>query len=641
MKLVRFELKKLFRSAGFRYFCAALLVLTFLSAMLASPYLPGDEDYIAKYEDNISYVIRVAERNLLEYEAFSDGDHYMIRYQRDVIERYSGLLNDGVKPTETRGWNEFFNNKSGDLLALIGAILAGVLLSMAEFDNGTEKLLHMTRKGRISILAKISILALVSFALVILMTAVSLAGTALRFGLSSPLSYVCSVETFTYCPYGFTIWGYLVLSVLIKAAALFFISLLAALTAVLTRSYLASIALPSALLCGGYMISERVNGNLSDIYSIVLTSPIFERYRSLNIFDKSIPIALASVLILTLLVAAAAVLLYFLFLKGLGGSCISDFEKSVVKFIVKAKERVFSIIPKKKARRMGLLFSEAKKSFLKSHLILLCAVMIIIKIGLSAENVKDNDPAEEFYRDICYSMSGELTDEKRVLISDKLAECDAVISRFDSMRTAVVSGMITNDEYQAYLDEHSLATTERYVYTKLALQFARIDDAAERGLLAKILYDTGWIAFFEQGPDIILYLFLLLFFCGIYENEYKTGFFRIASVSASGTGALHRSKLILAVIVSAVAFAVFSGIDMIFLLLSFPFPNASFPLASIIKTTFTMPIWCAMAIKYVVGCITAVILSVTVCMLSRFLKKIYLVIPTGLLIILLLINQKG
>ena len=467
MKLVRFELKKLFRSAGFRYLCAALLVLTFLFALFTSPYLPEDEDYIAKYEDNISYVIRVAKRNLLEYEAVSDGDHYMMRYQRDVIERYSSLLNDGVKPTEIRGWNEFFNNNVDELLALIGAILAGVLLSLAEFDNGTEKILHITRNGRKSVLSKISVLALFSFAEIILMTAASLVGTTLHFGLSSPSAYLCSVEIFTYCPYGFTIGRYIVLSVLIKAAALFLISVLAALAAVLTRSYLASIVLPSALICGGYMISKGGNANLPDIYSIVLTSPIFVRYRSLNVFDKSIPVAVSSVFMLTLLGAASAVLLYFLFLKVIGGSRISDLERSIVKLIVKAKDYILSIFPKKKARRRGLLFSEAKKSFIKSHLIFLCAVMIIIKIGLSAETMKNNNPAEEFYRDICYSMSGELTDEKRALVSDKLAECNAVISRFNSMRDAVVSGMITNDEYQTYLDEHSRASAERYGITPI------------------------------------------------------------------------------------------------------------------------------------------------------------------------------
>ena len=637
MKLVRFELKKLFRFAGFRYLCAALLAFTFLSALFASPYLPEDEDYIAKYEDNISYVIRVAKRNLLEYEAVSDGDHYMMRYQRDVIERYSSLLNDGVKPTEIRGWNEFFNNNVDELLALIGAILAGVLLSLAEFDNGTEKILHITRNGRKSVLSKISVLALFSFAEIILMTAASLVGTALHFGLSSPSAYLCSVEIFTYCPYGFTIGRYIVLSVLIKAAELFLISVLAALAAVLTRSYLASIVLPSALICGGYMISKGGNANLPDIYSIVLTSPIFVRYRSLNVFDKSIPIAVSSVFMLTLIGAASAVLFYFLFLKVIGGSRISDLERSIVKLIVKAKDHLLSILPKKKARRRGLLFSEAKKSFIKSHLIFLCAVMIIIKIGSFAETMKNNNPAEEFYRDICYSMSGELTDEKRALVSDKLAECNAVISRFNSMRDAVVSGMITNDEYQTYLDEHSRASAERYVYTKLALQIARIDAAAERGISAKIIYDTGWIAFFEQGHDIILYIFLLLFFSGIYENEYKTGFFRIASVSASGMEALHKSKIELALIVSAFVFLLFSLTDLIALTITYPLSNISFSLASVVETEFAIPIWLGMTVKYAVRMALSILFGISVCLLSRFLKKIYLVIPAGILIAIFII----
>ncbi len=639
MKLVRFECKKLFRSAGFRYLCAALLVLSFLSCILGSPYLPTDDGYIAKYEDNILYVIRVAERNLLEYEAFSDGDHYMIRYQKDVIERYSRLLENGVKPDETIGWNEYFNNNAGDLLTLIGAILAGVLLTMAEFDNGAEKLLHMTRKGRRSIYAKINVLALFSLLFTILMTAASLAGTALRFGFASPSSYLCSVEIFTYCPYGITIGGYLALSVLIKTANLFFLSLLAALTAVLVRSYLVSIALPLGILCGGYLISDIGSGKtlgLLNPYSLALTAPIFERYRSLNFIDRSIPMVLVSALLLILLCAAATLLISFSFLKGLGGSRIAGVEKNLVKFLVKAKDRILSIIPKARARRRGLLFSEAKKSFVKSHLILLCAVMICIKVGVCRENELKDYPAENLYRDICCSMSGELTDEKRALIDSELESASAVIARFDGMRIAVVSGMITNDEYQSYLSEYSAAQVREYAYTRLSLQCARIDSAAARGQDANIIYDTGWINFFESGADIVLYLFILLFFCGIYENEYKTGFYRIAAVSESGMGALHRSKLILAVIVSAVAFAVFSGIDIIFLLRSFPLPNASFSLASVRETIFSMPIWCAMASKYIIGCITAVILSAAVCMLSRFLKKMYLVIPTGLLIILLL-----
>ena len=300
--------------------------------------------------------------------------------------------------------------------------------------------------------------------------------------------------------------------------------------------------------------------------------------------------------------------------------------------------RIVSGLAGIKARRRSLLFSEAKKSFIKSRLWILCAVMICIKIAFCSAEEMRNDPAEDFYRDRCYELCGEMTDVKRGLISANLSECSEVVSKFESKRQAVISGLITNDEYQAYLDEYSRASVEQFAYMKLSQQCSRIDRAAERGLKAQIIYDTGWIAFFESGFDIVFYLLLLLFFSGIYENEYKTGFYRIAQTTACGMRALHKSKLLLTLIVTVAAFAVFSGIDMIFLLRSFELSNASFSFASVIETAYSMPLWCAMILKYLVGTVISMLFSVTVCMLSRFLKKTYLAFPVGLLIVWLIMH---
>lgn len=295
--------------------------------------------------------------------------------------------------------------------------------------------------------------------------------------------------------------------------------------------------------------------------------------------------------------------------------------------------RIVSGLPSIKARRRSLLFSEAKKSFIKSHLWILCAVMICIKIAFCSAGEVRNDPAENFYRDRCNELCGELTEDKREFVSAKLSECSKVMSKYETKRQAVISGLITNDEYQAYLDEYSRASVEQFAYRKLSQQCSRIDRAADRGLEAQIIYDTGWITFFESGFDIVFYFFLLLFFCGIYENEYKTGFYRIAQTTASGMQALHKSKLLLALIVTVAAFAVFAGIDMVFLLRTFELSNASFLLASVTEAVYSMPIWCAMILKYLVGTVISVLFSGTVCMLSRFLKKTYLVIPVGLLMV--------
>ncbi len=637
MKLFRFEAQKLIRSTGFRYLCAAVLILNFLFCLFGNLYSPENDEYITKYEENIGYVIRVAERNLLEYEALSDAEHYMIRYQREVIKHYSDLLGSGVRPEKILGWNGFFDNKADDLLMLFAAVLSGVLVSMSEFDNGTERLLYMTPRGRQSVRAKISVLACSSIVLCLLLILSSVAGISLRFGLSSPTAPLCSVEYFAYCPYGISVIEYLAISLVIKALNLFCLSLFAALCAVLTKSYLASIALSLGTVGVGYLISAGASANAANLlntYSVALTDPIFERYRSLNVFDRSIP--LTAVLFAYLIIACTlgVFLFNFLFLRRFASSRAAGIEKAFLGSLGKVKDNIVSGLPRIKPRRRSLLFSEAKKAFVKSRLLILCAVMICIKLSFCYANDIGRDPAENYYRDRCCELGGDLTEEKRSLVSDKLAECREVLSKFDSMRNAAVSGLITNEAYQAYLDEYSIASADQFAYSKLSLQCARIDAAADKGIVAKIIYDTGWITFFERGADIILYIFLLLFFCGIYENEYKTGFYRIASVSASGMKALHRSKLLLAVIVSALAFVLFALTDLIFLANSLPLPNPVFSLASVLETSVSISIWCAMIAKYAVECAGAVLFSISVCLLSRFMKKTYLVIPMGMLIVI-------
>lgn len=635
MKLLNFESKKVFRSAGFVYLCVGMLILNLLFCIFAdipSPTEAEIEEYIANYESDISYVIRVAERNLLEYEATVGGENYIVRYQRDIIGRYTNLLEKEVKPAAARGWNEFFENHADDLLPMLAAVIAGVLITMTERDNGTHTLLNMTAKGRKSIRAKLVFLALFSVAAVILMNAVTIAGIALRFGLSSPDAPLCSVKIFEYCPYDITILTYLLITVPIKAANLFAISMIAA----LPGSYLLGLSLPLAITLAGFGISSLKSANdliYFNPYTVGLCDPLFERYRSLNIFDCSVPLLIVACALTVILCVSFALIYRMTFSRGVGGSALSKIEKSISSFFVKIKEKTVLAIPRAKVRRHGLLFAEAKKSFVKSHLILLCILMIGVKVWYSSSTAPDIYAAEEYYRGRCRELCGELTEEKRALIKNELAECREIMSKYNSMRNALMLGSITNDEFSAYLDEHSIASVGEYAYSKLAVQCARIDEAAARGQDAKIIYDSGWNAYFDSGFDIILYLFLLLFFCGIYENEYKIGFDRIADTTASGMRALHKAKLKLAVIVTVFAFVAFAGVDIYRLLAGYTLPNASFPLASVKETALSLPLFGAMTLKYIAEMAVAIAFSFTVCLLSHYLRRIYAVIPVGLLIV--------
>lgn len=639
MKLFAFELKKLFRSAGFRYLCIGLLILNLtvcLFGNIASPSADEQQAHIDGYESNLAYIIRVAELNKAEYEITAGKDSYLVKYQQEVIDRYSDLVDAEVQPTQIQGWNEFFDHPTDDLLLFVFAILAGTLISMTEWDNGTYSILNMTARGRKSIHAKISVLAVISFVAVLAINFSTLLVIALRFGLSSPNADICSVIQFAYCPYDWSILTYLAFTMAIKAINLMGLMLLSAVVSAFFKSYLVSIFISSGAVVVGYYLSNLEAKNewvYLNSYAAGLTDPFFERYRAISVMGTPVSILTVAIVAIILLCLALMIVYAFSFNRGTANTLFPKIEKGAVSLYYLCKEKLSAIIPRRAHKRRSLLLTEVKKSFVKSHLIILCVIMLLIKIGYADGTKPHVDYWEEHYKDVCYSYMGELTDEKRESIETVLAESQAVMSKMSAMRNAVVNGTITSAEYNAYMEEYQLASLNQSSYGRMKQQCERIDAAAEKGIKAELTYDSGWICFFSQGIDVVLLAFLLLFFSGIYRMEYQNGFDRIATTTARGIGALHKNKLLLSVIVSVFAFAIYSCVDMIIAIQSYSFPNAGFALASVTLTSIPITLWMAMVIKFAVGLVIAIAFAAMTCFISRVLKRTYLTIPVGLLAI--------
>lgn len=639
MKLFAFELKKLFRSTGIRYLCIGLLILNLavcLFGNIASPSAEEQQAHIDGYESTLAYIIRVAELNKAEYEITAGKDSYLVKYQQEVIDRYSNLVDAKVQPTAIQGWNEFFNHTTDDLLLFVFAILAGTLISMTERDNGTYTILNMTASGRKSIRAKISVLAVISFVAVLAINFSSLLGIAFRFGLSSPNADICSVMQFTYCPYDWSILAYLTFTMAIKVINLMGLMLLSAVVSAFFKSYLVSIFVSSGAVVVGYYLSNLEAKNewvYLNSYAAGLTDPFFERYRAISVMGA--PVSILTIVIVAIISLSLTLMIVyaFSFCRGTENNLFSKIEKGAATLYYLCKEKLSTIVPRSAPKRRSLLLTEIKKSFVKSNLIILCVIMLLIKIGYSDETKPHVDYWEEHYKEVCYSYMGELTDEKRKSIDLVISESEAVMSKMNAMRNAVVNGTITSAEYNAYMEEYQLASLNHSSYGRLKQQCARIDAAAEKGIKAELTYDSGWIYFFSQDIDVVLLAFLLLFFSGIYRMEYQNGFDRIAATTSRGMGSLHKNKLLLSVIVASVAFAIYSCVDMIIAIQSYSFPSAGIALASVTPTSMPITLWMAMGIKFAVSLIITVAFAALICIISRLLKKTYLTIPVGLMVI--------
>ena len=581
---------------------------------------------------------------LFKRYASGSKENYLVKYQQEVIDRYSDLVDEKVQPTQIKGWNEFFAHSTDDLLLFVFAILVGTIISMTEWDNGTYTILIMTARGRKSIWAKISILAVISFVAVLAINFSTLLGIAFRFGLSFPNADICSVIQFAYCPYDWSILTHLTFTMVIKAINLMGLMLLSAVVSAFFKSYLVSIFVSSGAVVVGYYLSNLEAKNewvYLNSYAAGLTDPFFERYRAISVMG--IPVSILTLVIVAIIFLCLALMIVYAFgfFQGTENTLFSKIEKGAVSIYYLCKEKLFSIIPRRAPKRRSLLLTEVKKSFVKSHLIILCVIMLLIKIGYADETKPHVDYWEEHYKEVCYSYMGDLTDEKRESIEIVLAESQAVMSKMSAMRNAVVNGTITSTEYNAYMEEYQLASLNHSSYGRLKQQCARIDAAAEKGIKAELTYDSGWIYFFSQGIDVVLLAFLLLFLSGIYRMEYQNGFDRIAATTSRGIGALNKNKLLLSVIVSAIAFVIYSGVDMAIAIQSYSFPNAGIALASVKLTSIPISIWMAIALKFAVGLIIVVAFATLTCIISRLLKRTYLTIPFVLLVIVGLISAQS
>ena len=83
MKLLRYELKKLFSSKGILFLVTVLLLVNAVLCYLSPSGVDkkrSDEEYIAGYRSDIERVIRLAERNIADLSG--GGDSFIVRYQK-------------------------------------------------------------------------------------------------------------------------------------------------------------------------------------------------------------------------------------------------------------------------------------------------------------------------------------------------------------------------------------------------------------------------------------------------------------------------------------------------------------------------------------------------------------------------------
>lgn len=618
MKLLRYELKKLFSSKGILFLVTVLLLVNALLCYLSPSGVDkkrSDEQYIASYRSDIERVIRLAERNIADFSG--GGDSFVIRYQKKVIENYTAILGSGQIPERISGFDEYVAMSGQISLLLLLAVILGSRVILCEHDSRMKSFLCISKRGGRTYAKKLWLMLFLSFGLSAVFSILNLTVCGIKHGFSGWQAPVVSVQSMEFCPYPMSIIGYILTVYVISSTLTFLVALLSSVVGKLSGSYIFTFLSGGTVCTCLYLSGFDLGG-------------IFTRYRALNLFGIAVD-ALPFYAILLLLTGAFLGTQFCLVgnRQTSFGERMCRAENLLLEKTDAVRKKVLKRKSPRRVRRHGLYVFELKKIFVSSKLILLVILLLGTKIYFCIENGAQNDPYEREYYRLCTELGGELTNEKSVYITTGLAECEAVLSQHEEKKSQVQSGLITSEQYNEYLQKLYVAEVRQSAFLRLDEQRRHIESLHDAGKKAEIIYDSGWKTLFSAEPDLYLYALILLLFAGIYSFEYKSGMDGLLPSVKRGGHVLDRTKFLTVATVTAVLCLIFTAIDIMFLTRLYPLENLSAPALSVIgipmSVNTSLLLYAALfELKRMLG---FVLLSVIVCFASKFLRKLYLIIP--------------
>lgn len=619
MKLLRYELKKLFSSKGILFLVTVILIGNAVLCYLSPSGVDkkrSDEEYIAGYRSDIERVIRLAERNIADLSG--GGDSFVVRYQKKVIEKYTAILGSGQIPERISGFDEYVAMSGQISLLLFLVVILGSRIILCEHDSRMKSFLCISKRGGRTYAKKLWLMLFLSFGLSAVFSTLNLTVCGIKYGLSGWRAPLVSVQSMEFCPYPMSIIGYILTVYVISATLTFLVALLSSVVGKLSGSYIFTFLSGGTVCTCLYLSGFDLGG-------------IFTRYRALNLFGIAVD-SLPFYAILLLLTGAFLGTLFCLVgnRQTSFGERMRRAENRLLEKTDAVRKKVLNRKRPRRVRRHGLYVYELKKIFVSSKLILLVILLLGAKVYFCFENDRQNDPYESEYYRLCTELGGRLTDEKSAYITVGLAQCEAILSRYEEMKAQVQNGLITSEEYNEYLQKLYTAEVRQSAFLRLEEQKRHIESLRDEGKDAEIIYDSGWKTLFGAGPDLYLYALILLLFAGIYTFEYKSGMDGLLPSVRKGGVALDRTKFLTAVTVTAALCLIFAITDISFITRQYPLESLSAPALSVIGIPMPMNIPLSLfailfELKRMFG---FVLLSVIVCFASKLLRKVYLIIPT-------------
>lgn len=602
----------------------------------------------SQIENNASYprettkVLERARTNLYEFDCMGiSHDTFMYRYQEKTIALYENAQSHVRIGFEyLRGWDEYFDYGAVDVFILTVILMVGTVVFTSESSAGVLPIIKITRRGRAATAAaKTAATAVVTVAVVVIFTMSTWLTAGAKIGYSSPYNAIQAYPAFLMSPYVLSVGEYFAVTVAVKTIVSLAFALAVLASSAFFDSYAYTYAFGLGMIGLNYLFNSLPYGTSDvslrylNLISAMNVSPLFERYRALNMFGMPIGYVQFMLVLLVIIIAASSIIFTLKYAcstvtRTFGALSSDRIKPMLARILQRHSEQPRRAV---KAEFTGIYASETYKLLISSHLLPLILALLAVKCVISYNSYTPIvSYSDAVYKEYMTVFAGELTDKKRTDIERIRAELDGTIMRYGEMQTAYADGGLGYDEYREYLNSYYDAKSKSELFTAVEAHADYIDEKfADSGVNAQFVYDTGWRALFGTGFDFTLYALILICMSGVFASEHKSdsssgGFAQILRTTRRGRGRTFACKLASAAVMSCIMAIIWNAVDIVIIARSYELPLSSAPAASIERfgdIDSSVTIMQLLAAIYIVRVFAAVILAVFVGALSEVTKK--------------------
>ena len=551
-----------------------VLELTIYDVLLwGEPESPAFSDeraakYIEKYKSNTKSSVEVNDLLKLykrEYSAFlgvrdygahidgiTNGNDVLLSIIGGEFERKnSALTKAAYEPMKTaspryypsEGCERTLHNYAVDISALVAAIMAALLLFGSERNGGTTLTLSLKNGNARFALAKTGAVILIAFLVFLAGTAAAALTNEIRFELGDMMRPLCSLAGYYNTTLNISVLGFMLLSLLMKTAAVSVFGMLAALLSLPVQKQTSVL-----FTCVTAVVSTVIYygiGSVSALAFLKFSSPaalsapdeLFGNYVNINALGEPvnsafIALSVCALLLMTLTAATAAIY----------RKCSAPAEQR------KAKANDRRVSDK-------IWVNELYRIFISHKGLVITALFLAGYALWLGSIVRPFDIDDMMYADYIRAGGGIITEDTATYIETEQTRFDGVRSDMAVLSEAYLQGKLTGTDYNTQYAAISRQLMGERSFARFVGQYEVLKDIPGSALI----YDTGYRKIY--GADLIalvvpvvLMLFLTI---PVYGADKASGFAVFARSLKHGKRKLQMCRLRNGAVLSCIFSATF------------------------------------------------------------------------------------